>query len=132
MPKYILDTDTCIYWLNGERGIEKKVLSVGLENIFVSVITECELFYGAYKSSRVEKNLEVLKALREKIKAIHTSRDLASHYGRIKASLERAGQTLDDADLFIASIVLVSNGILVTNNDSHFSRIPGLQLENWK
>ncbi|MEK7334438.1 MAG: VapC toxin family PIN domain ribonuclease, partial [Candidatus Binatota bacterium] len=65
-------------------------------------------------------------------KTIQTSRDLASHYGRIKASLERAGQTLDDADFFIASIVLVSNGILVTNNDSHFSRIPGLQLENWK
>lgn len=66
MPKYILDTDTCIYWLKGDRRIEKKILTAGLENVTITVITECELFYGAYKSARVDKNLEVLKALRKK------------------------------------------------------------------
>lgn len=131
MPKYILDTDTCIYWLNGDRGIEKKVLSVGLENVFIAVITECELFYGAYKSARVEKNIEALKALREKIKTIHTSKDIAPLYGRIKTELERAGQVLDDADLLIASVVLASRGVLVTNNTDHFNRVSGLQIENW-
>ena len=33
--------------------------------------------------------------------------------------------------LIIASIVLAENGILVTNNTKEFSRIAGLQLENW-
>ena len=131
MPKYILDTDTCIYWLNGDRQIEKKVLAAGLANIFITVITECELFYGAYKSSRVDKNLEVLKTLREKVKTIHTAKDVAPTYGRIKAELERAGRVLDDADLLIASIALASGGKLVTNNIAHFNRIQGLELESW-
>lgn len=132
MLKYILDTDTCIYWLNGDRQIEKKVLAAGLANIFITVVTECELFYGAYKSSRVEKNIEVLKTLREKVKTVHTSRDIAPLYGRIKAELERAGQVLDDADLLIASITLANKGTLVTNNTDHFSRVSDLQIENWR
>jgi len=132
LPKYILDTDTCIYWLNGDQQIEKKVVGAGLANIFITVITECELFYGAYKSSRVDKNLEVLKALREKVKTIHTTKDIAPLYGRIKAELERAGQVIDDADLLIASIVLATKSILVTNNTDHFDRVSGLQIENWR
>ena len=132
MPKYILDTDTCIYWLNGDRQIEKRVLANGLENVFITVVTECELFYGAYKSSRTEKNLEAVKALREKVKTIQTSKDVAPLYGRIKADLERVGRSVGDADLLIASTVLANKGILVTNNTDHFNRISALQLENWK
>ncbi len=132
MPKYVLDTDTCIYWLNGDRNIEKKILAAGLENVFITAITECELYYGAFKSSRVEKNVEVLKELRRKVKTLHTSAEVAPLYGRIKTNLERAGRVLDDADLLIAAIVVVSKGILITNNTSHFQRIPDVELENWK
>jgi len=132
VPKYILDTDTCIYWLNGDRRVEKKILATALENVFITVLTECELFYGAYKSARVDKNIEVLKALRGKIKTIQTSADVAPLYGRIKANLEQMGKTLDDADLLIACIALASKGTLVTNNTSHFNRIPDLQIENWR
>ena len=132
MTRFILDTDTCIYWLNGDRSIEKKILASGLQNVFITIITECELFYGAYKSARVDQNLEVLTALRKKVNTIHTSANVAPLYGRIKTQLEKTGQTLDDADLFIGSIVLASEGILVTNNTSHFNRIPSLQIENWR
>jgi tRNA(fMet)-specific endonuclease VapC len=132
VPKYVLDTDTCIYWLNGDRNIEKKILAAGLENVFITAITECELYYGAFKSSRVEKNVEVLKELRRKVKTLHTSAEVAPLYGRIKTNLERAGRVLDDADLLIAAIVVVSKGILITNNASRFQRIPDVELENWK
>lgn len=132
MPKYLLDTDTCIYWLNGDRQIEKKILAEGLANVFITVITECELYYGAYKSRRAEKNIEVLRALREKVKTIHTSKEIAPLYGQVKADLERIGQVLDDADLLVASIALATKGVLVTNNPSHFSRVPDLQIDNWR
>lgn len=46
MPRYVLDTDTCIYWLKGDKNIEGKVLEAGLGNISITVITECELFMG--------------------------------------------------------------------------------------
>jgi tRNA(fMet)-specific endonuclease VapC len=132
VPKYILDTDTCIYWLNGDQRIERKILAVAVENIYMTIITECELFYGAYKSARVEKNIEVLKALQEKVKTLQTSAPVAPLYGKFKVNLEQIGKRLDDADLFIACIAMAFKGILVTNNTRHFNRIHGLQIENWQ
>ena len=132
MARFVLDTDTCVYWLRGDRRIEKKILTTGLQNVFITIITECELVYGAYKSARTEANLQLLRELRRQVRTIQTIPEVAPLYGQIKADLERAGRTLDDADLLIGAIALASKGTLVTTNTSHFEGIPGLRLENWK
>lgn len=49
----------------------------------------------------------------------------------IYADLRAAGQLIEDADILIAAIALVNDLTLVTNNTAHFSRIAGLQLEDW-
>ena len=51
----------------------------------------------------------------------------AELYARLRAS----GQLIEDADLLIAAIALVHDMTLVTNNTAHFSRISGLQVEDW-
>ncbi len=132
MDKFILDTDTCIYWLKGNENIERSIIRHGLGNVFITVITECELFYGAYKSIKKDKNLAVIEELRTRIKTLHTVSGVPSLYGKIKAELESKGQTLDDADLLISSIALLNNATLVTNNIEHFKRINGLKIENWR
>ena len=60
--KYLLDTNICGYWLKGNEHIEQKVLSGGIDNIFVSFITVSELYYGAYKSERVDDGDEQYEA----------------------------------------------------------------------
>jgi tRNA(fMet)-specific endonuclease VapC len=50
----------------------------------------------------------------------------------VYADLKNAGQLIGDGDIFIASTALVHNLVLVTNNVRHFSRIPGLMIDNWK
>jgi tRNA(fMet)-specific endonuclease VapC len=50
---------------------------------------------------------------------------------QIYADLRTAGQLIEDADILIAAIALVNDLTLVTNNTFHFSRIGGLQLEDW-
>ena len=52
-------------------------------------------------------------------------------FGEMKATLEKAGTIIDDADLFIAACAKVHGLTLVTNNIKHFKRIKGLKLENW-
>jgi len=37
----------------------------------------------------------------------------------------------DDFDLIIAATALVMGYRLVTNNERHFTSIPGLEIENW-
>lgn len=132
MDIYILDTDICIYWLKGNDRIEKKIMQVGLSAIRITVITECELFYGALKSAKKEKNLAVIEELKSKINTLHTTEGVSYIYGKLKSELGNKGQAIDDADLLIASIALSNTAILVTNNISHFKRIPGLKIENWK
>jgi predicted nucleic acid-binding protein len=132
MGKFILDTDTCIYWLKGNENIEHSVVRHGLENILITVITECELFYGAHKSVKKNKNLAVINELKTKVKTLHTSSGIPSIYGNLKAELESKGQPLDDADLLIASIALSNDATLITNNIEHFKKINGLKIENWK
>ena len=129
--KYVLDTDTCIYWLKGNKNIEKRILKAGMENILISVIIQCELFYGAFKSAKRKRNLKVVRDLMRKIKTLHTTEEVPLIYGKTKAELERKGQSLDDADLLIASITLANGYILITNNIDHFQRIPDLKIENW-
>ncbi len=132
MSKFILDTDTCIYWLKGNENIERNIIRNGIENIFITVITECELFYGAFKSVKKEKNIAVAEELKKKIRTLHTREGVSYLYGKIKSELEVRGQMLDDADLLIGSIALSNNATLVTNNTEHFKRIRGLKIENWK
>lgn len=132
MDKFILDTDTCIYWLKGNENIERSIIRHGLGNIFITVITECELFYGAYKSMKKDKNLAIVEELKTRIKTLHTFNGIPSLYGKIKAELESKGQVLDDADMLLSSIALLNNTTLVTNNIEHFKRISGLKIENWR
>ena len=49
----------------------------------------------------------------------------------IYADLYQRGQIVGDADILIAATALENNLPVVTNNESHFNRISGLQILNW-
>ena len=55
----------------------------------------------------------------------------AERFGELKAELETRGESLDDADLFLAAATLVGDGTLVTANTRHFRRVPDLSVTNW-
>ena len=131
MSMYILDTDTCIYWLNGKEKIRKKVKQVGTNNLRATIVTFAELRYGAYNSQKVEENLKKIDNFLKKVKMLPLDRDSADRFGKLKTDLRDKGQIISDFDILIAAITLRYNGILVTNNTEHFKRIGGLKYENW-
>jgi len=49
----------------------------------------------------------------------------------ICADLWSRGEPLSDSDILLASVAEANGLPLVTNNEFHFSRISGLQTENW-
>lgn len=55
----------------------------------------------------------------------------AGMHGRIRALLEKRGQTIGSMDLLIAAHALSLGVRLVTNNEAGFRRVPGLRAENW-
>ena len=90
-----------------------------------------ELYYGAYKSKKVESNLAKIKTLETSLEIIPLGSEVVEVFGMCKAKLEKKGTPLDDFDLILASSALTHNLVLVTNNLKHFKKIEGLKIENW-
>ena len=55
----------------------------------------------------------------------------AEQFGKVRGGLLRQGISVPTADLMIASVALVHDLTLVTNNTADFRRIPGLRLDDW-
>ncbi len=90
-----------------------------------------ELYYGAYKSQKVESNLAKIKTLENSIEVIPIVKEVVEIFGICKAKLERSGTPLDDFDLILAACAMTKNLVLVTNNTKHFKRIEGLKIADW-
>ena len=128
---YLIDTDIIIYSLNNNEFVNRKFLEKRTSPKSLSVIAYGELVYGARKSKFTEKNLAKIHRLLELFPIIDLSPSIMDTFGELKANLELSGQFIDDMDLLIASTALTHNLILVTNNEKHFKRINGLEIENW-
>ena len=96
----------------------------------MSEVTVAELTYCAYHSDRVQWNLDLLEKFLEMVKVVPFS-DGISEYGRQKDLLIKKGQMIEDFDLLIGCSAVANEMIMVTDNTKHFSRIEGIQLENW-
>ena len=44
---FLLDSDTCIYWLRGHPVVRQRLAEAQPDSIAVSVVTAAELHYGA-------------------------------------------------------------------------------------
>ena len=128
----LLDTDTCIYFLN--KTSEKLIAQFkkfSPSDIRLSAITVAELYYGAEKSRAKKKNLRNVKHFVATFEILPFDDKSCSIYAQIRTSLEKSGIPIGPMDLLIASISLANNLILVTNNTKEFKRIKKLKLENW-
>lgn len=131
MTCYVLDSDMCIYWLKGNERVRQRVTEVGPDRLNLTIITLAELKFGAYNSQRVKENLESIHNFSRKVKVLPLNPYAAGKFGAIKAQLRREGRIIEDLDILIAAITLSHDGVLVTNNTEHFSRIADLKYENW-
>jgi tRNA(fMet)-specific endonuclease VapC len=126
----LLDTDICIALLRGNRRvIERRQQSS--RPVAIAAMTAAELFYGAEKSSRPVENRLLVEEFLLTVPTLHTTLPVVREFGRLKASLERTGQRLADADLLIGATALCLCDRLVTGNTRHYDRIPGLRLVDW-
>ena len=130
MKKYLLDTNICAYFFNGQFSLIEKIREIGFENCVVSEITIAELKYGIAKSTKKKKNQHVLDTFQSKIEVlpIFPALDI---YATEKARLKTKGKILDDFDLLIGSTAIFNNLTLVTKNISDFNRLDGIVIEDW-
>lgn len=130
--RYMLDTNTCIYIINRRpEHVLKRFTEFEPGDIAISSITLYELFYGAYKSKRVEGNCEAIRQFTTPLEVFAFDDGAADICGQIRARLEKNGAIIGAMDMQIAAVAMVNHLVLVTNNTNEFQRIEGLKLENW-
>ena len=143
----MLDTDILVFMIRGlkltdhsapryvkanriRRRIQRR-LRAGA-SVGVSMVTVCELEYGAGRSAHPEKERRAVSKILAPFSllecdAVHMPR----HYGDVRGTLEKAGATIDAMDLMIAAHARAQGATLVTNNVKEFARVEGLKVENW-
>ena len=130
MPRYMLDTNMCIYLMkNQPPEVAVRFGDCRVGDVVMSAITYAELEYGVAASSNPEREGANLAGLIEDIPVVAFDGAAAIAYGPIRLATRDSKK--DHLDKLIAAHAVALGAIVVTNNTKDFSKYPGLQLENW-
>lgn len=132
MTLRLLDTNAVISLVaRRSDALRRRVEASEPGSLAVSSVVAHELYFGAYRSEKVAFNLETLRLLFTDLTILDFDREDARVAGEIRAELKRRGTPIGPYDTLIAGQAKARNITLVTNNTGEFSRVAGLQIEDW-
>jgi tRNA(fMet)-specific endonuclease VapC len=126
--RYLLDTNIVIALFANEIGVQQRLAEA--DEVFIPSIVVGELYYGAYKSARVEENLARLDTFVASNTILPCDTAMARQYGVIKNALRAKGRPIPENDIWIAAIAMQYHLTLVAR-DGHFQEVDGLVVEQW-
>lgn len=131
--KYLLDTNTCIRYINGRsQSVAHKLNSLPEGEAVVCSVVKAELFFGALRSQNPVKTMAGQRQFLDLFISLPFDDAAAEYYGQIRADLTNKGTPIGGNDTLIASISMANKLILVTHNTREFGRIIGLEIEDWE
>ena len=148
---YLLDTNIVVLMLRGlkvyltpnerqrerhksarrifDRARDEKVAG---NQVALSAITVAELEFGAWNSGDYAKESDATRrAMVPFVLLPFDAVECAANYGKVRYALESTGQGIGSLDTLIAAHALAIGATLATNDTAEFSRVKGLQCEDW-
>lgn len=130
MPRYMLDTNMCLYLIkNQPEQVARRFAQCYVGDVVMSAITYAELEYGVAVSADPERDHASLTALAADIPVAHFDAAAGMAYGPIR--LATRDNKRDHLDKLIAAHAVSLGVTLVTNNTRDFAKYPRLGIENW-
>ena len=129
--KYVLDTNTLIYFFKGLGNVSNRLLETPPNEIGIPTIVLFELKVGIGKSSSPRKRKAKLQEFISLITIIPFGYDEAKYAADIRVKLEKQGLPIGPYDILIAASAMANNSTLVTHNTKEFERIKGLKIQDW-
>jgi tRNA(fMet)-specific endonuclease VapC len=128
--RYILDTDIFSYVVDDRfPGLRLRFVSMA-KSLSISSITYAEARFGAVKKGSAKID-SLVGLFSDMIRILPWEKAEADIYAFLRTDLEKRGLAIGGNDMLIAAAAMANGLTLVTNNTAHFSRIPGLKMENW-
>lgn len=129
--KYLLDTNTLIYYFKGLGNVKERLLVCQPSEIVLSSVVYYELQVGILKSTSPQKRIAQLAILKNQFSWVDFDEKSAEATAQIRVELERIGKPIGSYDVQIAGMAMANDLILVTHNTGEFGRVSGLKLEDW-
>ena len=126
--RVLLDTNAIIA-LQRENEALKKLLSTATD-VFVPAVAIGELYYGAYKSQRVEENRQNVAAFIVNRVVLNVDANTADVYGQVKQRLRAKGRPIPENDIWIAALAIQYDLVLIAD-DAHFDEVDNLNWKRW-
>jgi tRNA(fMet)-specific endonuclease VapC len=135
---FVLDTDTLSLLLRGHARVTQRVAQA-TEEVAITLITRIEVLQGRFafvlKAENSEKLLQAQQRLDEsendlnRFTVLPIGPTAALEFDRLRGNKKL--KTIRRGDLLIAALIFANRATLVTRNQRDFSRVPGLNVENW-
>ena len=129
--KYLLDTNTFIYFFKGFGNFKARLLVCQPSEIVLSSVVYYELQVGILKSTSPQKRIAQLAILKNQVSWVDFDEKSAQATAQIRVDLERIGKPIGSYDVQIAGMAVANDFILVTHNTGEFGRVNDLKLEDW-
>ena len=126
----MLDTDTVSYALRGQGQVAARLLQHHPSDLCISSITLAELNFGA-EAKRSPKIRRAIRTFTRDVVVLPFDEACAERFGVVAAALATHGRPIGVYDTLVAAQALCQGLTVVTNNTRHFTRVPGLAVENW-
>lgn len=129
---HLLDTNVLIQILRGKgHQIVQQLETKSPGTIAISSISLGELALGAHLSEKETERFRVARLIQDFVRVPFSEKEAWS-YGEIRGNLHKKGTPIGQLDMLIGAVAKANDWILVTHNQKEFSRIQGLQLEDWQ
>ena len=96
----------------------------------ISVTVLGELYFGAFKSARLNANLRRIGDLLSETIHLECDAETAYEYGNIKNELRIKGHPIPENDVWIAATAR-QHGLTLASRDRHFAFVEQLSWEPW-
>ena len=100
------------------------------EELYLPLPALAELFAGAFRSARPEKNLQQIELFLEAVEVLLPDEKTSEIYGRVSAQLAQAGTPIPQNDIWIAAMAIQFD-LPLASGDAHFAHVTGLRLLRW-
>jgi tRNA(fMet)-specific endonuclease VapC len=121
----VADSDVLIDFLQGREPAAKRItLELESGQLCTTSVNRFELLAGARSARQTKLIGQLLAAL----PCLPLDADGADRAAEVRRTLEKRGQGIGMGDSLIAGIALSKQASLMTRNQRHFERVPGLAL----
>jgi tRNA(fMet)-specific endonuclease VapC len=128
---YMLDTNISSAAIRGDSVVSDKLDALPQAAWCISAVTVAEHVYDVAKRPQATTLARLVRAFLLVAEVLPWGWAAAEQQGELRADLESKGTPIHEYDLLIAAHALSEQLILVTDNEKHFCRVPGLVIENW-